>query len=285
MTEVSVLLPVRNGASTIADQLEALAAQDFDGEWELLVVDNGSTDATRTIVEGFADRLPLRIVDASERRGTGYARNRGVAASSAAIVALCDADDVVWPGWLRAITAAGHDHELVAGGIDHHRFVPGIPEHVAAASRSGPIYGGDWMDFAIGANMAVQRAALDAIGGFDDSLPCSTDRDLSWRLQVAGHELYFEPDAVVSKRPRATFGQRFVQHYRWGKVSATIYRRMRPHGMPGSNYRFAILEAWWVLTRVPLLAVSPRVRRQWPGRAADRAGRLVGSVKERVLYV
>ena len=84
---LSVVLPCRNGAATIAVQLEALAGQSWDGSWELVVVHNGSTDESMQIVEGLRDRLPaLRVVDASAKRRVPAALNEGVRASAGRLV-------------------------------------------------------------------------------------------------------------------------------------------------------------------------------------------------------
>src|SRR5688500_9296124 len=97
----SVVVPVRDGAATIGEQLAALAQQDFPGSWEVVVADNGSRDGTADVVRSFRDRLPgLRLVDASARPGASHARNAGAAAATGEVLAFCDADDVVDPGWL-----------------------------------------------------------------------------------------------------------------------------------------------------------------------------------------
>src|SRR5204862_175427 len=81
---VSVLIPVRNAARLLPDQLNALAAQDYDGPWEVVVADNGSSDGSASVARRLAGRLPsLRVVDASGRRGAGPARNAGAAALQA----------------------------------------------------------------------------------------------------------------------------------------------------------------------------------------------------------
>ncbi len=72
----SVVIPVRNGAATLAEQLEALAQQEYDDEWEVVVADNGSSDATREVVNGFRDLPQLRVVDASGGSGAGYRAER-----------------------------------------------------------------------------------------------------------------------------------------------------------------------------------------------------------------
>jgi hypothetical protein len=64
-----------------------------------------------------------------------------------------------------------------------------------------------------------------------------------------------------------------------------IYKKLRAVGMPRSNIRYPILEAWWIVTRLPLLAVSRQLRLPWATRAGARAGQLVGSIVHRVLYL
>jgi cellulose synthase/poly-beta-1,6-N-acetylglucosamine synthase-like glycosyltransferase len=76
---VSVVIPARNAAWCLTEQLRALAAQDFDGTWEVVVSDNGSTDGTVALVRDLAASfpVPLRVVDASRRPGPAHARNEG----------------------------------------------------------------------------------------------------------------------------------------------------------------------------------------------------------------
>lgn len=102
--KLSVIIPCLNAERTIGEQLAALAAQRWSERWEVIVADNGSTDGTLEVVRRFAGRLPeLRVVDASQRRGSGYARNRGAAVARGEWLAFCDADDVVAPGWVAAM--------------------------------------------------------------------------------------------------------------------------------------------------------------------------------------
>src|SRR6266545_10527 len=105
--KLSVVVPCFNSAKTIAIQLEALANQTWSEPWEVIVADNGSTDSSVAIAESYKKRLPhLRIVDASDRRGAGHARNVGAAAAAGDLLAFCDADDEVAPGWLSAMGQA-----------------------------------------------------------------------------------------------------------------------------------------------------------------------------------
>ena len=78
---LSVILPCFNASATIGHQLDALTAQRWDKRWEVIVADNGSTDASRTVAESYKDRLDLRVVDASDRKGASHARNVGASAA------------------------------------------------------------------------------------------------------------------------------------------------------------------------------------------------------------
>ncbi len=118
--DLSVVIPARNAAETIGSALDSLARQRFAGTWEVVVVDNGSTDGTAAVARSFAGRLPsIRIVEASERSGIPYARNRGVEAARGRLVAYCDADDEVSEGWLAGI----------AEGLDRYGAVATRKEH------------------------------------------------------------------------------------------------------------------------------------------------------------
>jgi glycosyltransferase involved in cell wall biosynthesis len=114
--DLSVVIPVRNEERHLGEQLEALLAQEWDGEWEIIVVDNGSTDGTPGVVEVFAGRSPrIRYLSAVEKADQSYAANIGVQASDAAAIAFCDADDVVAEGWLAAMAAGLAQHDVVTG--------------------------------------------------------------------------------------------------------------------------------------------------------------------------
>src|SRR5215203_2323406 len=102
--ELTVVIPALDAADEIAGQLDALAAQEWDEPWEVVVADNGSTDGTRAVVERYAGRLPgLRVVDASEPAGQAHALNAGVESACAEAVASATRTTRWRPGWVAAI--------------------------------------------------------------------------------------------------------------------------------------------------------------------------------------
>src|SRR6202035_2076299 len=103
----------------LEEQLRALAHQQCDEPWEVVVADNGSTDESRVVAQEWANRAHMiRLIDGSKVRGPGAARNAGVRAAQGELLAFCDADDVVHPGWLTAHVLALAEADLSAGVFD-----------------------------------------------------------------------------------------------------------------------------------------------------------------------
>ncbi|MEX3631775.1 glycosyltransferase [Rothia sp. LK2492] len=100
---VSVIIPAYNAAHTIGDQLECLSRQKSAPNFEVIISDNGSTDELVTAVEPYRNRLNVRIVDSSQIQGVSHARNVGIQESQCDFIMICDADDFVSQGWVRAM--------------------------------------------------------------------------------------------------------------------------------------------------------------------------------------
>jgi glycosyltransferase involved in cell wall biosynthesis len=286
---ISVVVPVRDAMPWLNDQLEALTAQQYSGEWEVLLVDNGSTDSSVATGQGWANRNELvRWMDASEVKGPGAARNAGVANARGDLLAFCDADDVVGPGWLAAIGVALVDADVVAGVYDFrsldglHRSPDSTAERDAPLSPAATSQLG-FLPAGLGANLAVRRQAFEAVDGFAEELSVGEDIDLCWRLQLDGVRFAIASDAVVAKRGQAGFAQNFRHGTTYGFSGPTLYRRHRDDGAR-PDLRGAARSWLWLLTRAPLLVSRTDVRSQWAHAAGMRTGRLRGSLKERVFF-
>ncbi len=288
---VSVVVPARNAARTIGEQLEALAAQRTHRPFEVLVADNGSTDGTADVVRSFEGRAAawqgLRVVDASHRAGANAARNAGTRAARGEAVLLCDADDVVDPGWVEAL-AGGLDRAAGAGGrLDRTQLNPrfvelwgGPPEDWGVSTSLG------FLRRPIGANAGFRRSVWEQLGGFDEEyVRGGTETEFFWRLQLAGHTLLEVPEALVHYRVRADVRAMVRQWYVWGRQSPMLYRDFRSRGMRWQPLRSARVLAW-TLALVPRGAYRDRRKRiDLYLHLAERAGRVVGSAKYRVLFL
>ncbi len=113
--KVSVIIPYLNAAGTVGCTFDALVAQSWPSEWEVIIADNGSTDALGSIVAPYKTQIPLlKIIDASAKRGAAYARNVAARASTGDRMLFCDADDVPGCGWATAMALALNNHHFVA---------------------------------------------------------------------------------------------------------------------------------------------------------------------------
>ena len=204
---LSVVVPALDCEAMIETQLDALAAQDYKGDWEVLVVDNGSTDGTVEVAKAYADRLPnLRIIDASSRRGVSHARNCGARAADGELILICDADDRVRPFWVRKMAEASRTLDIIGGYLDTKQLndVETRAWRNPFSSKALPSGMLNHLPFAVGANVGVTRACFEAIDGWGEEYVCGGDDvDFSWRAQQAGFRLGMAPGAVIDYRYRA----------------------------------------------------------------------------------
>lgn len=285
--EVSVVVPVRDASATLPEQLDALAAQTFTGTWEVLLADNGSRDNPGTLASRWADAIPnLRVLDASARLGSNAARNIGVAQARGRLIAFCDGDDRVSPGWLQALVdAAATGFDLVAGPLETRAInSPQTAWRVSPITDALPTRWG-FLAFGFSANLAVRAEVLAEIGGWDETLRYGgEDVDLCWRAQLAGHRLGFAPEAVVHYRYRTGTLALFRQTYGYGRTDPQLYRRYRAHGMRVPLLPALRRWAWMVVHAADL--VRGRRERDWYALHAGYCfGRLRGSIAQRVLVL
>jgi glycosyltransferase involved in cell wall biosynthesis len=284
---MSVVLPIRNEETHLAQQLAALSAQTYQGAWELVVVDNGSTDRSLEIVEAWRGRLPpLRVVDASDVRGLNYARNRGAEAAEGDLLAFGDADDEAAPGWLESLAAAAASADLVGGPLDDDALNDGstagwIPrERLTALPRA---YG--FLPYVPGGNCAVWTRLARELRWNDAYVVGGSDVEFSWRAQLAGARLGFARDAVMRRRYPSSLGELARKYFGYGLAGPLVYREFRTAGMPRSDAGEALREWAWLLRGALRAASSRQFRGNWLRVAAKRSGRLVGSLARRVLYL
>ncbi len=280
------MIAAHDAAATLEQQLDALCGQGWDRPWEIVVVDNASTDATASIVARVAAGCPrLRLVDATDGRGPAYARNVGARAASGRLLAFCDADDVVGPGWVAAMGDGLADDEFVCGPVELERLNP--PWLVTSRGSTGTESAARFEDrfpFASSCNLGIRRARFEAFSGFDESLHVGEDIDLSMRLHLSGVRLGFRPDALVHYRYRPTLRSTFDRGVAYGAAGPAIAERWRARGgAPVPRWRGARNWAW--LVRHVLLLRSRDGRARWLWVAGQRLGRIAGSIRVRSLYL
>jgi GT2 family glycosyltransferase len=268
-------------------QLDALAAQVCDVRWELVVVDNGSSDSTPLIAASMQDRVPnLRIVDASDKVGLAHSRNVGCCAARGELLLFCDGDDEVESGWITAMARAAETADILGGALDRTRL--NDPRWLTPDRRrtDALLPGFLALQKPIGANCGMRAAVFGELGGFDESyLHGCEDTQFFWRAQLAGFTVRFVPDAVVHYRERGRLRDVARQHYGYGAQHPHLFRDFRDHGMPPSRWKQALRVWAHLFVYAPRYWSSIRGRRAWVRLASRCAARVVGSLRWRVLYL
>jgi glycosyltransferase involved in cell wall biosynthesis len=283
----SIVIPAWNVESVVGEQLAALEAQCFDGSWEVIVADNGSTDRTRESVLEWTDRVPgLRVVDASARRGRSPARNIGAAAARGDFLLFLDADDRATPQWLAAMAEASGRGDVLGGSVV--KFYPDgeggerFEDENPTRATPGPVFG--FLPYSRSCNLGVRAEIFRLVGGFNEEYDQAEDVELCWKLQLAGHDLLYVPAATVHYRVSLDPKVRPRTAFRDGLGVPQLYRDFRDAGMPRSSSWTAIRDVVGATLRRPQRWFDPPRRTEVVSRLAWRAGNAVGSCRNRVFY-
>jgi glycosyltransferase involved in cell wall biosynthesis len=237
--ELSVVIPTLNGEAYLAAQLEAISHQECATDWEVVVADNASTDATVEVASSFRNALPqLRVIRASPR-GKSHALNAGIAAASGELIVCLDHDDVVAPGYLEAMRRSLTSTDLAGGRLEHRLLNPSwvIVSETQAASLPG-VPGVPPLPFSSGSALAFRRTVHERLAGFAADVGTADDVDFCWRAQVAGFSFAFVQDAVVHHRHRLGLDATFRQGVSYGRGSARVRQKHDPGAVPWGDY-------WW----------------------------------------
>lgn len=239
----SVIVVSRDRRDALASALASVEAQGLSrGAFEIVAVDDGSTDGTWEMLDGVwgsgggaASRIALR----NERSlGPGLARNRAAGCARGRILLFLDSDCTACPGWIEALVAAFDDPAVGAAGS-----AEGVPEDASALERAvhfaltsplttGRVRGGEGRRAARyrprSFGMAVRRDLFERAGGFPDMF-YGEDLDLSLRVAAQGFRAVFAARARVCHRRRAALEGIAAQAFRMGRARARLARRDRRH--------------------------------------------------------
>ena len=226
---VTVIIPVWNGADQIGRCLAAIGAQTYPKDrFEVLVVDNASTDATPAVIRGFPFVTPLY----ESKPGSYHARNLGLTHAKGAFIAFTDADCTPDPDWLtngiaaalrnpKAGVLAGHIALFLEGAGDSkacEQFEKLFAFRQDTAAQRG---------FCATANWLSPRPAIDQAGGFRADRKSGADGELAHAIKSGGWQVVYVPDMVVSHPVRATFKdlakkRRRLTGGRWARTAGPI---------------------------------------------------------------
>jgi GT2 family glycosyltransferase len=234
---VSVVVCSHNGAGTLRNCLEGLAELEYL-DYEVILVDDGSTDETAEIGQTFG----VRVVEI-EHSGLSAARNAGMRAATGELVAYLDDDCRPDPQWLTYLAATFMvTPHMGVGGPNVPPDDAGPVARCVASAPGGPIHvliSDREAEHIPGCNMAFRRDALLEIGGFDAQFwVAGDDVDLCWRLQQRGGTLGFSPAAMVWHQRRDSLRSYYRQQRGYGRAEALLERKWPEKYNRGGHLRW-----------------------------------------------
>ncbi len=273
-TSVSVIIPVGGADDDLRYQLEALAAQDYDARWELVISLNTNSKAERTQLDkllGLHDLAEVNVVDSSNVRSAAHARNVGAEAAKGEYLMFCDGDDIADRQWLSTMVKALGSHEVVGGHLDESLLeIDGQRDWRPPATPGAlPTFLGK--PFLVSANMGLHRHHFERSGGFDTSLIRCEDIDFSWNLLEAGLELTYVPEAIIHYRHRRGLKSMMMQHYLYGRGFSQL---LATRSVPGEEKRTGLSSL-----KPNNQAVHKKTPVYYCRRGSIAAGRVVGLVE------
>lgn len=269
---VSVIIPTWNGRHHFEVCLGSLRDQTFS-DFEVIVVDNSSTDGTQPFLREFYPEVVL--IELDENRGFTGACNVGYAVAKGEIIVLLNNDTEADPGWLAAIVEAFETHPevgIVASKIllfdrrdhfhaagDYYRL-DGIPGNRGVWKPDQGQFDEEEPVFsACGAASAYRRSLVDNIGFLDESFYFSCeDIDISWRAHLAGWQVLYVPSAIVYHKLKATGGNTTSSYYDGRNFLYLIWK----------NYPTSLLRLHWFPILRAQSMIAWKAIRSWRGAAA-----------------
>lgn len=263
----SVIIPLYNRPNEIDELLESLTHQVYRN-FEVLVIEDGSTRDARSIVAGYADRLNVRYFY-KENAGQGFARNFGFERASGDYFVIFDSDCLIPPDYFAQVAAfLSHTWLDAYGGPDaaHESFTPvqkAISYAMTSPFTTGGIRGnrkhiGPFHPRSF--NMGVSRTVWEQVGGFKLTR-LGEDIEYSIRIQTSGFRTGLIPQAVVYHKRRTNFRQFYKQLHFFGRARINIYKHFPTelrlvHFFPAAFVLFLaaviLLNAIYLLTPVPV---------------------------------
>ncbi len=218
---VSIVVPAYNAEETIGPLLDSIANLDYQ-ECDVIIVNDGSTDRTKEIVE----RYPVQLIN-QPNRGASAARDAGLRAASGEIVAYVDSDVTVTSDWLKHLVRPFSD-PTIAATTGQTVFLRS--QKCASWLRSMDIERRNrrrktYTRLANGPNAAFRREILLEVGGFDPRWYHAEDTEVSYRIWELGHRIQYVPEAVVHHIPEEDWRTYLRKRYRDAKAFTRMLGR------------------------------------------------------------
>ena len=229
MSEIftSIIIPCLNEIENIEKCINALKGQSYNGAFEIIAVDNGSTDNTIRIIKGKGV-----ILEHAKKRGPAAAKNKGIEKAKGNIIVFIDADCVAHPAWLDNIMKPFKDMSIgcVAGEIIPYKPRTRIEQFLCEKKHLSQSINvnHNFLPYAATANAAYRKEVFDKVGFFDESLFTGEDADMSWRMRLqTNYKLSYSPEAIVYHPHETGLKALFKQKQRHAYGAVALYKKYR----------------------------------------------------------
>ncbi len=241
--KVSIVVPCFNEEANIKPCLESLVAQDYTDNFEIVVIDNDSTDQSQNIITDLALLHPFIRLSVENKKGTAAVRNKGVETAKYDHVAFIDADCEAPPNCLSILVKNYSSMKLkYADGIgvggrniapeNTHPFIKAIEIVLDTYIGSFSSSQGRQIGYSVLVphlplvNALYEKEKIITIGGFDESLLSEAeDAEINYRLSIAGFRFLFVPESFVWHKMRSSPKSWFKNMFRYGKGRARLLKR------------------------------------------------------------
>ncbi|MEA3501527.1 MAG: glycosyltransferase family 2 protein [Actinomycetota bacterium] len=229
----TAVMPARNEERTIAAAIESLLDQTYEGSLDVVVAVAPSADRTLEIATGMAARTGRVTVVENPAATTPAGLNAAIAAATGDVIVRCDAHAEMPAGYVATAVQTLQSTDAVnVGGVQDAIGIAPMQRAIAAA-MSSPFGVGD-ARFHLGGEAGFvdtvylgvfRRDALEAVGGYDETLIRNQDYELNYRLREAGGGVYFDPSLSVTYRPRSSLHGLWKQYFGYGRWKSVVMRR------------------------------------------------------------
>ena len=228
---LSVVIPVYNDPDGIEQTVQSLVRQENAPDYEIIAVDNDSTDKTPRVIEEFEETHPDLVFGYSETdiQGSYAARNTGIEHASGDLLAFIDADVTVEDTWVADVHERFHSSEVDYLGCNVEMYIPdgedtiwarydvamGLPvEHYLKTKQFAPTCA-----------LTIRRQIIERVGTFDQTLVSGGDKEFGKRVHNGGFQMDYDPAIVVQHPARTTFESHVKKAMRIGKGQAQLWNR------------------------------------------------------------
>jgi cellulose synthase/poly-beta-1,6-N-acetylglucosamine synthase-like glycosyltransferase len=242
LPRISVIVPVYNNEKIIAACLHALLEQDYPKDrYEVVVVDNNSTDKTKEIIQS----MPVKYLLEKDNQTSYAARNKGVRETESEIVAFIDADCIADKNWISRGVAPFSDTKVgcVAGEVKNVAPTNDVESYICEKNvfiQMNQLNNSSLTHLLIG-NAFIRRSIFQEIGYFETKWVSGGDADYGIRIQrETSYKMHYAADAIVHHKHRSTLKSMFKQNVKWGYGSTLLQMKY-----PELRKEFSLKQTVW----------------------------------------